>query len=72
MIEEKYDTYEERLKNKISIFAKSSLVSLYHYNPTLEEYLYLPSNLTISWREEMLHKFGAEVCKVDKEVRKQL
>lgn len=72
MIDERYDTYEERLKNKISIFAKSSLVSLYHYDPTVEEFLYLPSNLTINRREEMQRKFGVEVCKVDKDVRPKL
>jgi hypothetical protein len=72
MIDERYDTYEERLKNKISIFAKSSLVSLYHYDPTVEEFLYLPSNLTINRREEMQRKFGGEVCKVDKDVRPKL
>lgn len=33
---------------------------------TLDDYLYLPSNLTINRKEEMIRKFGDKVIQVDR------
>ena len=62
---------QDTIDKKIAMFARSNslLGSLYSQNQlSLDDYLYLPSHLTVNRKEEMEKKYGKSLFRIDKEV----